>query len=126
MNFDEYQKTAKETDRTDYAGSKGDPFIISLLVLVGEAGSLLTEYKKLLRDGEAHAHFHERVAEELGDALWYVATIASKANISLEDIAQKNLDKTRARWLLASAAGQQFFDDAYPAEQQLPRKFSYT
>src|SRR5690349_9685803 len=109
MNLDEYQKTAMETDRTNYAGSKGDPFIIALLGLVGEAGSLLTEYKKLLRDGEAHAHFHERVGEELGDALWYIATIASKANISLDDIARKNLEKTRSRWLLGGSSEPKFF-----------------
>lgn len=44
-----------------------------MLGLAGETGELLNEYKKHLRDGEAHVLFKDRVAEELGDLLWYIA-----------------------------------------------------
>jgi len=44
----------------------------ALLGLAGEAGTLLSEYKKHLRDGDAHQLHKERVAEELGDLLWYL------------------------------------------------------
>ena len=40
--------------------------IVPLLGLAGEAGGLLSEYKKYLRDGAAHRLFKERVGEELG------------------------------------------------------------
>jgi NTP pyrophosphatase (non-canonical NTP hydrolase) len=81
-----------------------DSIIVPLLGLAGEAGELLSEYKKQLRDGASHTLHSERVREELGDMLWYLANLASKYDISLESIAQANLRKTRNRWI----AGVQF------------------
>ena len=67
-------------------------------MLAGEAGELLNEYKKKLRDGDAHEHFTDRVAEELGDILWYLAATATKFGLDLDDIAERNIRKTQARW----------------------------
>ena len=72
--------------------------LIPLLGLAGEAGQLLSEYKKRLRDGPSHVRFVDRVREELGDILWYVSNVASKYGLALEDIAEANLAKTRARF----------------------------
>ena len=63
MDLAQYQKRAKETDKTPSSTGKG--VIIPLLGLAGEVGTLLSEYKKHLRDGKAHRLFHERLAEEL-------------------------------------------------------------
>ncbi len=71
--------------------------LVPLLGLAGEAGQLLSEYKKWLRDGPSHVRFVDRVHEELGDILWYIANVASKYGLDLEDIAAANLAKTRAR-----------------------------
>ena len=78
MDFDEYQYEAQGTDRVPTpADIEGDlSLIVPMLGLAGEAGGLLSEYKKFLRDGPAHKLFKQRVAEELGDILWYVANIA--------------------------------------------------
>ena len=57
--------------------------IVPMLGLAGETGQLLSEYKKHLRDGEAHRLFKERVSEELGDLLWYIANVASKFDLTL-------------------------------------------
>jgi len=67
MNFREYQEQAQKTDQVP--SKSGNGIIIPLRELVGEAGELLSEYKKYLRDGEAHKLFPECVAEELGDIL---------------------------------------------------------
>ena len=123
MDLDNFQRIAQETDQVPGTGT--DALIIPLLGLVGEAATLQTEFKKRLRDGAAHARFSEQVAEELGDILWYVANVAHKVGLSLNDIAQNNLDKTRGRWL-ASQAQRVLFDDPYPAAEQLPREFQYT
>lgn len=40
---------------------------------------------------------YEDVAEELGDALYYIATSAKLIGVTLEEIAQRNIDKLRAR-----------------------------
>ncbi|XXX80084.1 MazG nucleotide pyrophosphohydrolase domain-containing protein [Sorangium sp. So ce134] len=122
MNFDEYQLLTQQTDQRP--GTDGDALIVPLLGLAGEAGTLLSEYKKQLRDGPAHKLFRERVAEELGDILWYVANVAAKSGLSLEKIAMKNIEKTRGRWLLEGRTAE-FFDDGCPPTEQLPRKFEY-
>src|ERR1700690_2271570 len=94
--FDEYQALAQKTDQKP-EGEEG--LIMALMGMVGEAGSLLTEYKKRMRDGEAHRGFTSKVGEELGDMLWYLANIATKCGLSLGDLAEQNLAKTRERWL---------------------------
>src|ERR1017187_8039999 len=97
MTFEEYQARAAATDASEI--SKGEDFSILLLGLAGEAGSLLTLYKKWLRDGDAFQILAERISEELGDVLWYLAAIARRRGISLGAIAEANLKKTSSRWL---------------------------
>jgi|SRR5579863_9461270 len=124
MTFDEYQMKAKETDQVP--GSGDEQKIVPLLGLAGEAGQLLSEYKKFLRDGDAHRLFKERVAEELGDLLWYISTVATKFDLHLEDIAVGNIKKTHARWghdRSATLELFQFLDDSYPPAERLPRHF---
>ncbi len=122
LTFAAYQEQAKDTDQKPGASDEG--LIIALLGLVGEAGSLLTEYKKRLRDGDAHRGFKSQVGEELGDLLWYLATIATRSGLSLEEIAQSNLVKTRTRWLRPDRRVSLFDDGREPGEQ-LPRHFEY-
>ncbi|WP_377478573.1 MAG: nucleoside triphosphate pyrophosphohydrolase family protein [Microcoleus anatoxicus] len=127
MDFHEYQEQALKTDRVPT--KTGDGIIVPLLGLVGEAGSLLTEYKKHLRDGDAHKLFKEAIAEELGDLLWYVANVASKFDLDLEKVAKGNIEKCRARWgwrdsgqTDASTTGY-IFDGEFPKNECLPRHF---
>lgn len=133
MNFEEYQRRAKETDQNplpedaDSEASR-DPRryeVIPLLGLVGEVGGLLSEYKKLLRDGATHRKFRDEVAEELGDILWYVANVATKFHLTLNEIAEQNLVKTEDRWRDAERE-RALYDEHLPAKQQLPRQFEYT
>lgn len=97
MNFADYQSQALKTDRTGLGGADAAQ-LVPLLGLAGEAGQLLSEYKKRLRDGPSHVRFVDRVHEELGDILWYVSNVASKYGLELENIAAANLAKTRARF----------------------------
>lgn len=95
--------------------------------LASEVGSLVTQFKKRVRDGDAHALFSERAAEELGDILWYVANLSFKLDLELDGVAQLNLRRTNERW---PAPGQSvpasLFDDEYPSAEQLPRTASIT
>jgi NTP pyrophosphatase (non-canonical NTP hydrolase) len=95
MNLREYQLRAAETDQSPGADERGT--VIPLLGLAGEVGSLLTEYKKHLRDGAAHRLFREQVCEDLGDLLWYVANVATKFDLDLDEVAAANLRKTQDR-----------------------------
>jgi hypothetical protein len=98
-----------------------------VLGLAGEAGTLATTLKKRLRDGDAYKLYKEHVAEELGDVLWYVSTIATKFGLQLEKIASGNLRKTALRWPPAPGtldAAPRFYDGRFPPRQRIPRRFS--
>ena len=124
MDFDSYQKEALRTDRVPARDGVDDAtsLIVPMLGLAGETGQLLSEYKKHLRDGEAHRLFKERVSEELGDLLWYIANVASKFDLSLSDVAAANLAKVKQRW--ASERTEPLtFDAELPEGERLPRRF---
>lgn len=125
MDLDEYQQRAQETDRVP-SGSTGKnevELMVPLLGLAGEAGGLLTEFKKHLRDGQAHILFPERVQEELGDILWYVANIATKFGLSMSEVASVNLGKTADRWSNRQSLPLPF-DDGATENERFPLRFS--
>lgn len=118
MDFDDYQYKALGTDQRP---DGDDAVIIPLLGLAGEAGTLLSEYKKRLRDGGSHVQYETLVGEELGDLLWYIANLASKFRLSLTDVAEANLAKVNDRWNTERRSHPPLFDDAYPESERLPR-----
>jgi NTP pyrophosphatase (non-canonical NTP hydrolase) len=72
----DYQQRAAATDQNPRAGAGALAFPI--LGLFGEVGSLLSALKKRQRENEAFAGYVEAIVEEFGDALWYLANIASR------------------------------------------------
>lgn len=125
MDFREYQKQAVQTDQflTNLDGEA-----ISILGMVGEIGSLSSEYKKFRRDGTSHRLFLDRIAEELGDILWYVAAFANRCGLDLSAIAEQNLDKCRDRWGWRSTSQNDqlvtpTFDNFLPEQEKFPKKF---
>ena len=124
IDLDQYQQEALRTDRVPrLEGSNDDlSLIIPMLGLAGETGQLLSEYKKHLRDGEAHRLFKDRVGEELGDLLWYIANVASRFNLSLGEIAAMNLDKVHDRYA-PERSEPVCFDANFPEGERLPRNF---
>lgn len=122
MDFKTYQERAAKTDRnpaTDATDQKA--MMIPLLGLAGEAGELLSEYKKYLRDGDAHRLFQERFAEELGDMLWYLANVATKFGLNLADVAKENLAKCEGRF--GPSESVTALDADHPENERLPRLF---
>jgi NTP pyrophosphatase (non-canonical NTP hydrolase) len=123
VELNEYQRQASETDQRP--GKSPASLLIPLLGLAGEAGTLLSEYKKQLRDGPGHVRFADRVREELGDILWYLGNVADKMGLDLDDVAHANLGKVTDRW--KDIAGEPiFFDEQFPEAEQLPREFEVT
>lgn len=122
MDFDYYQEAASGTDQFS---SKHDDsgLMIPLLGVAGETGTLLAEFKKKIRDGESYEGFRGKAEEELGDVLWYLSNIASRLDLSLSEIASKNLQKTNERWPVGGEEDKPFpsFDDGFPPSEQLPR-----
>ena len=88
MNFDEYQKLAKETDLVH-------PLNYYFLGLAEEAGEVAGLRKRFLRD-EGNIDY-AKLNKECGDVLWYLAMICDKYQISLQDVAVTNLQKLMDR-----------------------------
>lgn len=127
MDFKEYQKRALETDQVPTEKYRENLIekVVPLLGLAGEAGGLLSEYKKHLRDGPAHKLFKERISEELGDLLWYISNLASKFELNLETVAESNLAKVAERFNHKTAGtGSYHFDKDFPAAEVIPRQFT--
>lgn len=120
MNLTEYQHAVRQTDQRP--GTDLQDIVVHLLGLTGEAGSVAEVYKKKLRDAEAYGSWKLQLREELGDVLWYVAILATKLDLDLDDIAAANLEKTRSRWLLGDADQ---LDTDFPPHEQLPRHGTY-
>jgi NTP pyrophosphatase (non-canonical NTP hydrolase) len=123
MEFDDYQEKAALTDQ--FADKKADSaLMIPLLGIAGETGTLLSEFKKKIRDRESYDGFKERAQEELGDVLWYLSNLATHLGLSLSEIAVKNLHKTQERWPLESDRGEtiEYLDADFPETEQLPRE----
>jgi NTP pyrophosphatase (non-canonical NTP hydrolase) len=121
MDLEGYQRA---TEATDVRPDPKDP-VLPLLGLAGEVGSLVTEYKKKLRGGGGYVGFEREVSEDLGDLLWYTATLARTLGLSLEEIAKANLAKTASMWGEDLPPAQQY-DAAFPPNQRLPRQFTVT
>lgn len=120
MKFSDYQRQVRETDQRP--GDGLEDIAVHLLGLAGEAGSVASAYKKFLRDGSADNGFKLRMREEIGDVLWYLATITDHLKLNLDEVASANLDKTRGRWLFGSTEP---LDAEFPDQERLPRKGTY-
>ena len=97
MNFKEYQQLASKTAL--YPKIANYSWVYPALGLANEAGEVNGKLKKVIRDNDGIID-HQRqqdIAAELGDVLWYCAQLATELNISLEDIAQNNLQKLASR-----------------------------
>ena len=79
--------------------------IYPALGLANEAGEVLGKIKKMIRDQEVFFDGRHRVtdaqraeiAAELGDVLWYIAALSKDLNISLNDVANMNIEKLQSR-----------------------------
>lgn len=99
MKFDEYQEEITQFDFYTPKGLNDVGFIEKVLGLTGEAGETADKVKKLLRDkdGELSDEDRNEIAKELGDVIWYVASIARYLNVSFSEVAKMNIDKLASR-----------------------------
>jgi NTP pyrophosphatase (non-canonical NTP hydrolase) len=95
MTLDEYQKRALSTN----INPGTHIFFDRMFGLVGEAGELADKVKKWIRDDNAEWDKLDKhmMMDELGDVLWYVATIAETLGYALDEVAQHNIDKLASR-----------------------------
>lgn len=94
MTLDEYQALAARTLGRDRTHEQ--QLANAALGLTGEAGEVAEVIKKHLF--HATPLDQDALAKELGDCLWYIGAFATVLGLSLDDIAQRNIDKLRKRY----------------------------
>jgi len=109
MNFNEYQIMAKST------AIYKDAVMYPALGLAGETGEVCEKVKKAYRDIDffeptyytidringavdiEHEKVRENIKKELGDVIWYVSNLASDFDLTLDEIAEFNIQKLFSR-----------------------------
>jgi NTP pyrophosphatase (non-canonical NTP hydrolase) len=93
MNATTYQAKATATARV---GTLKDSSCMSAMGLAGEAGEVVDLLKK------HHFHGHDldcdKLADELGDVLWYVADLCKTHGLDMGAVMARNLDKLARRY----------------------------
>jgi NTP pyrophosphatase (non-canonical NTP hydrolase) len=105
--LNEYQADTLRTAQTPE--DKNLALAILGLGCAGEAGEVADYLKKVV--GHGHELNVETVKKELGDVMWYVSVLADEVGLTLEDIAQANIDKLRKR-----------YPDGFSSERSINRK----
>jgi NTP pyrophosphatase (non-canonical NTP hydrolase) len=93
MRIDEYQQQAARTMNRRLEPS--DVILDAAAGLCEESGEVLAHVRKHLFQGRDLRR--DEVAEELGDALWCIAAVATSLGFSLEEVARRNVAKLAAR-----------------------------
>lgn len=95
MTLNEYQAKALETA----IYSEKYRVVYPALGMCGEAGEVADKVKKIIRDDNCELNPEKKgeIAKEIGDVLWYCATLANDLGYSLEQIAEMNYAKLKSR-----------------------------
>ena len=105
ITANDYQRAAMRT-----AGDDEESYLLNgVMGLCGEAGEVIDLVKKHLHQG--HELDPVKIAEELGDVLWYCALIAEAVGATLSEDMTRNIDKLKER-----------FPDGFSKERSINRK----
>ena len=74
-----------------------------LMGFIGEVGEVYSLLAKNIRDETDFEQ--EKIKKELGDCLWFIATICNDFGLSLDDVAKANLDKLLSRKIRGTLTG---------------------
>jgi NTP pyrophosphatase (non-canonical NTP hydrolase) len=118
MDLNVYQRLAESTDKRtmvfyECKNCDGDrdcplcggtktipiPWAYPMLGLAAETGELANLLKKILRDtkGKVDSETREKIKLELGDCLWYIAIIAKRFDLNLDNVGEANIRKLLKR-----------------------------
>lgn len=96
MNINHYQLAAMRTCIHIYGALDHKALAWNALGLVGEAGEVADEIKKII--GHGHELNRDKLKKELGDVLWYIAALCNDLGFAMGDVAQANIDKLLVRY----------------------------
>lgn len=101
MTLNEYQQKALET------AIYPTPIVYPALGLCGESGEVADKVKKVIRDNNSEFTNEKKaeIAKEIGDVMWYCATLSKDLGYTLDEIAEMNYQKLHSRQLRGKLGG---------------------
>ena|SRR5690554_870164 len=96
QTLNEYQEASR---RTWAEVDMNHPIVYPTLGLTNETGELAGKIKKIFRDrgGEITEADRQELKAEIGDVLWYLTQICSELDLTLQEVAEANIDKLYSR-----------------------------
>lgn len=98
MSFNDYQQfvSSMKVYPEKYA------VVYPALGLAGESGEIVEKVKKWLRgdtiqEGDAYMKFRQDLLLEMGDPLWYIASLAEDLGFTLQEVIDANVAKLTSR-----------------------------
>ena len=96
MNFSEYQKLAIVTKKP--WDNKEIEIAYCGLGLAGEAGETVDMIKKHISGSKPfNDELKEKLKYEIGDVMWYIASLCDCMDFDMGEVAKMNVDKLRKR-----------------------------
>ncbi len=99
MINDHFSNYQRESRKTWNIIAVDHPIVYPTLGLVNEAGEFAGKIKKIFRDKEGVISEDDRQAlkHELGDVLWYLTQICTELDLTLDEVAEANIEKLFSR-----------------------------
>lgn len=96
LTFDEYQERARDFV---FYPDEGKNFAFPALGLAGEVGEAAKIVVEVMEEkgGVIDEETREKLGNELGDALWYMGALAGEISLTLDQVAEANLEKLASR-----------------------------
>ena len=93
MNFAEYQELARRTQNNELSTHRKE--MHALHGMASEVGEIHALYQKVY---QGHVMSVDKLVDEAGDLLWFLSEYADSLGVTLDDIAQQNIEKLRKRY----------------------------
>ena len=99
MDLEKFKDYQRESRKSWNVIPMKHTIVYPTMGLVNEAGELAGKIKKVFRDkgGEIDEESRQALKGELGDILWYLTQICTELGLTLEEVAEANLEKLFSR-----------------------------
>lgn len=113
MKLNDYQRLAQRTSLSLGVNAKIEN---GCMGMCGEAGECIDILKKHKFQG--HDLDREKLIDEAGDVLWYIAELATGLGTSLDAIARHNIEKLKQRYPSGFEPKRSIYRQEYREEEQ--------
>jgi len=99
MDISDFQAYQRDSRKTWGEVHVDHPIVYPTLGLTNEAGEVAGKIKKIFRDkgGNISSEDREALKYELGDVLWYLTQICTELDLTLQEVAEANIEKLFSR-----------------------------